>query len=302
MAHVVAQHNRLHTATTCHRLTARPTRPYRHRSGKAGQTSSYPAPETCWSARRRRADQHETTSVDSGLDRTRGGSYIGIFIMGVGMFAIYLFLTYYMQLVLGYSPLKTGVAFLPMVVSLGAAAIIIPALVMPRIGAKITVGGGFTTAAAGLILRTRMGPGSSYTSNILPGLVLLGIGVGIGCGGLSGLDVRHRSDRRRSRVGDTHNHAAGGRLHWYRTAEYNCRHDRDRVHTWEAAGSDLACAGPDRGLCYRFLVGNGDISRLRRSPCCTVTEQAEHLYGSRHARRPMTFLFSLISMLTTPRG
>ncbi|MGK8486690.1 MFS transporter [Nocardia asiatica] len=48
-------------------------------------------------------------------DRNRGASFFAVFIAGTGMFAIFLFLTYYLQQVQGYSPIRTGVAFLPMV-------------------------------------------------------------------------------------------------------------------------------------------------------------------------------------------
>ncbi|ATL69227.1 MFS transporter [Nocardia terpenica] len=113
------------------------------------------------------------------LDRTRGGSYIGIFIMGTGMFAVYLFLTYYMQLVLNYSPLRTGVAFLPLVLSLSVAAVTIPTFLMPRIGAKSTIGGAFGVSAVGLLLLTYIRTDSMYIGGVLPGLTILGFGVGV---------------------------------------------------------------------------------------------------------------------------
>lgn len=112
------------------------------------------------------------------LDRTRGGAYLGIFTMGIGMFAIFLFLTYYMQLNLGYSPLMSGVAFLPMVVAIVVASTTTPPLVLPRLGTKATVAGGFLISVLGMLLLTQLQVDSTYTSHILPGLVVLGYGLG----------------------------------------------------------------------------------------------------------------------------
>nr|WP_228816314.1 MFS transporter [Nocardia transvalensis] len=112
------------------------------------------------------------------LDRTRGASYLTVFVMGIGMFAIFLFLTYYMQLTLGYSPIVTGVAFLPMVAAMIASSTTAPSLLLPRIGPKVTVSGGFLVAAAGMVWLTRIGLDTGYATHILPALILLGLGLG----------------------------------------------------------------------------------------------------------------------------
>ncbi len=112
------------------------------------------------------------------LDRTRGGSYLSVFLAAVGMFGVFLFLTYYMQSTLGYSPVKTGVAFLPMVVVLVISASIATAVLLPRIGPKPIVVAGMLIAAVGLILLTRISVHSSYVSVILPALAVLGLGMG----------------------------------------------------------------------------------------------------------------------------
>ncbi|MCX0271704.1 MFS transporter [Nocardia zapadnayensis] len=112
------------------------------------------------------------------LDRTRGGAYLAVFVMGIGMFAIFLFLTYYMQLTLGYSPIMTGVAFLPMVAAMVASSTTTPSLLLPKLGPKVVVSGGFTIAALGMAWLTRIGLDTGYTTHILPGLILLGLGLG----------------------------------------------------------------------------------------------------------------------------
>ncbi|MEV0111248.1 MFS transporter [Nocardia sp. NPDC050799] len=112
------------------------------------------------------------------LDRTRGGAYLAVFVMGIGMFAIFLFLTYYMQLTLGYSPIMTGVAFLPMVAAMVASSTTTPSLLLPELGPKVVVSGGFAIAALGMAWLTRIGLDTGYTTHILPGLILLGLGLG----------------------------------------------------------------------------------------------------------------------------
>nr|WP_324196882.1 MFS transporter [Nocardia cyriacigeorgica] len=112
------------------------------------------------------------------LDRTRGGSFITVFVMGIGMFAIFLFLTYYMQLSLGYSPITTGVAFLPMVAAMIVSSTTTPSLLLPKLGPKIVVSAGFLIAAAGMAWLTRIGLDTGYTTHILPGLILMGLGLG----------------------------------------------------------------------------------------------------------------------------
>src|SRR5215468_4629968 len=68
------------------------------------------------------------------LDRNRGGAYLAVLIVGAGMFGIFLFLTYYLQQSLGYSPIITGVAFLPMIAMVVIAANVSNVVLMPRFG------------------------------------------------------------------------------------------------------------------------------------------------------------------------
>ncbi|MFD4460302.1 MFS transporter [Nocardia sp. NPDC058480] len=111
-------------------------------------------------------------------DRTRGASYLTVFVMGIGMFAIFLFLTYYMQLTLAYTPIVTGLAFLPMVAGMVVSSTTAPSLLLPKFGPKIVISGGFLVAAAGMLWLTRIGLDSGYVTHILPALVLLGLGLG----------------------------------------------------------------------------------------------------------------------------
>ena len=112
------------------------------------------------------------------LDRTRGGSFLAVFVIGMGMFSIFLFLTYYLQASIGYSPIKTGLAFLPMVGGIVAASTTAPSLLLPRVGPKIVISTSFLVAAAGMALLTRLELDSAYAADIMPGMILLGLGLG----------------------------------------------------------------------------------------------------------------------------
>jgi EmrB/QacA subfamily drug resistance transporter len=112
------------------------------------------------------------------LDRNRAAAYISILIAGAGMFGIFLFVTYYLQTTLGFSPIQTGLSFLPMVAMLVVAAQLSTNLLFPRLGAKIMVPIGMLLGATGMILLTRLDLGSSYVTDVLPGLVILGLAMG----------------------------------------------------------------------------------------------------------------------------
>ncbi len=118
------------------------------------------------------------------LSRFRGGAYLAIGLSAMGMFGIFLFLTYYLQLTLRYSPVKTGLAFLPMVAALMVSSTTSSGVLMPRLGPRRLVPVGMVIAAAGLaFLATQLGFHTSYPDTILLSLVLTGFGLGMvfGC-------------------------------------------------------------------------------------------------------------------------
>jgi EmrB/QacA subfamily drug resistance transporter len=113
------------------------------------------------------------------LDRNRGAAYLGILLAGAGMFGVFLFVTYYLQDTLHYSPVITGVAFLPMVACIALSSNLSNIVLMPRIGPKPIVGSGLLLAAVGVLLFTRIGVHSTYAGTILPALLLTGLGLGL---------------------------------------------------------------------------------------------------------------------------
>jgi predicted MFS family arabinose efflux permease len=113
------------------------------------------------------------------LDRNRGGAYLAMFFAAIGMFGVFLFLTYYLQKSLGFSPVRSGLAFLPMLATLMLAATVGTAKLMPRMGPRPLVSVGLILATVGSVLLTRIGIHSSYDSHVLPALLLLGLGLGL---------------------------------------------------------------------------------------------------------------------------
>jgi EmrB/QacA subfamily drug resistance transporter len=112
-------------------------------------------------------------------DRARGGAYATIALAGSAVFAVFLFLTYYMQQDLGFSPLKTGVAFLPMSVMIVLTATTVQTRVLARTGARPIVIGGMTLGIIAMTLFTHLTPHGSYAGEVLPGVILTGIGMGM---------------------------------------------------------------------------------------------------------------------------
>jgi EmrB/QacA subfamily drug resistance transporter len=113
------------------------------------------------------------------LDRDRGGSFVAVFITGAGMFGVFLFLTYYLQEMLGYSPVKTGLAFLPMVFVLMISATLATTRLLPRVGARPLVVIGMLLAAVGMAWMTGIDVTTSYPAHILGPLLVMGVGIGL---------------------------------------------------------------------------------------------------------------------------
>jgi MFS family permease len=94
------------------------------------------------------------------------------------MFGIFLFVTYYLQTSLHYSPIKTGLSFLPMIGLLVVAAQLSTNIFVPRFGPKVMVPIGMTIGAIGMLYLTRLDLSSTYAANVLPPLMILGVGMG----------------------------------------------------------------------------------------------------------------------------
>jgi len=113
------------------------------------------------------------------LDRTRGGAYLAVGVASVSLFGAFLFLTYYLQTIKGYSPVTAGLAFLPMVGGLLVSANLSSNVLLPRVGPRILISSGLLTGAAAMAYLTQLSVTSSYAGGVLPALILLGLGFGM---------------------------------------------------------------------------------------------------------------------------
>ncbi|MZD06399.1 MFS transporter, partial [Streptomyces sp. SID5785] len=122
---------------------------------------------------------HPLLPVRVVLDRDRGASYLAMFISGAGLFGVFLFLTYYLQQILDYSPVLTGVAFLPMVGCMIFSSVVATNSLLPRLGPKPLVPLGMALAAGSMAWLTALDTHSSYAAHVLPPLLVTGVGLGL---------------------------------------------------------------------------------------------------------------------------
>ena len=111
-------------------------------------------------------------------DRNRSTSYLARLLMVAGMMGMFFFLTQFLQNLLGYSPLKTGVAFLPLTAVLFAASTLSARVLVERVGSRALIAGGVTLSTGGLLWLTQLSETSNYLSLLGP-LLLFGLGNGI---------------------------------------------------------------------------------------------------------------------------
>ena len=118
------------------------------------------------------------------LERNRGGSYLAALLNVVGLFAMFIFVSYYMQQILHYSAAKAGLAFLPfalgVVVAAGAAT-----KLLPKIGPRIAISAGLLMSALGLLWLTQIGVHTSYWAHLFPQEIVMSLGLGLAFPALS---------------------------------------------------------------------------------------------------------------------
>jgi EmrB/QacA subfamily drug resistance transporter len=113
------------------------------------------------------------------LNRNRGAAYLSMLIASAGMFATFLFLTYYLQQTLRYSPVVTGFAFLPIVGGIAVAANLSTIVLMPRIGPKPLVATGMLVGAGAMVWLAQLGPHTAYAAGIVGPVIMVGVGLGM---------------------------------------------------------------------------------------------------------------------------
>ena len=123
-----------------------------------------------------RRSAHPLLPLRIALDRNRGGSYIVFGLVGAALFAMFLFLTYYFQTVLGYSALRSGFAFLPFSGGIIVGAGMVSQL-LPRVGPKPLMIGGLVAAILGMLWLTQIDLESTFVSHVLPAQILISVGM-----------------------------------------------------------------------------------------------------------------------------
>jgi EmrB/QacA subfamily drug resistance transporter len=112
------------------------------------------------------------------LNRNRAGAYVATFFASFCLFATFFLVTYYLQGTLGFSPLTSGLAFLPMSAGLVLASNLSTIVLLPRVGPRPVVPAGLAVAAGATAWLTQLGPHTGYVEGVLGPLVLLGLGLG----------------------------------------------------------------------------------------------------------------------------
>ena len=113
------------------------------------------------------------------LDRTRGGSYVAVGLSGIAIFGVFLFLTYYLQTVKGYSPVTSGLAFLPLIGCILLSSNVSSIVTLPRVGPRVLITTGMLFGAAAMAYLTQLTVTSSYVGGVLPALLIMGLGFGM---------------------------------------------------------------------------------------------------------------------------
>jgi EmrB/QacA subfamily drug resistance transporter len=111
-------------------------------------------------------------------DRTRGGAYLGLGMAAIAMFGVFLFLTYYLQRTKGFTPVETGVAFLPLTASVMATAALVNVRLLQRVGPRPLLTTGMVLGAGAMVWLAQLEPESSYAGHVLPALIVAGLGLG----------------------------------------------------------------------------------------------------------------------------
>jgi EmrB/QacA subfamily drug resistance transporter len=113
------------------------------------------------------------------LDRTRGGSYVAVGLSGIAIFGVFLFLTYYLQEVKGYSPVTSGLAFLPMIGCILLSSNVSSIVTLPRLGPRVLITTGMLLGTGAMSYLAQLTVTSNYLGGILPALLVMGLGFGM---------------------------------------------------------------------------------------------------------------------------
>ncbi len=123
--------------------------------------------------------KHPLMPIRIVTNRTRAGSLISLLLTTMGIYAVFLLLAYYLEETLGFSPLRAGFSFLPLVLSITLSAGFASARLLARTGPRPLVPTGMLLSSMGMVLFTRITPYSDYWGHVMPGLIVTGLGLGL---------------------------------------------------------------------------------------------------------------------------
>ena len=188
-------------------------------------------------------------------ERNRAGAFLASLLTGAGLFAMFVFLSYYLQEVLGFSALKAGIAFLPFAAGIIVAAAVSTSLV-PRLGPRIPMTLGMLVGALGLARLTQIGVHTSYWTHVLPPEILMSLGLGLAFPAFCSTALTRVNDRRR-RCGQRpgQHHPAGRGVARHRPPQHGGRHRHRQLHRHQRPGLRQGRCRPR--LCRRLRPGGG---------------------------------------------
>ncbi len=127
-----------------------------------------------------RSSKHPLLPLRVVTERNRGGAFLASALVGVALFGTFIFLTYYLQgpTTLGYSPLRTGFAFLPFSVGVIVSATV-ASILLPRIAPRWVMSVGLVMAGAGMLWFTQLAAHSGYWPHVFPAEVVMSLGLGL---------------------------------------------------------------------------------------------------------------------------
>ena len=123
--------------------------------------------------------QHPLLPLRIVTNRTRAGSLLSLLLTSMGIYAVFLLLAFYLEETLGYSPLRAGFAFLPLVIAITLSAYYASARLLAITGPRPLVPTGMLLSMMGMVLFTRLTPLPDYVGHVLPGLIVMGLGLGL---------------------------------------------------------------------------------------------------------------------------
>ena len=212
-------------------------------------------------------------------ERNRAGAYLAALLTGAGLFAMFVFLSYYLQGVLHYSALKAGVAFLPFAAGIVVAAGVSSTLV-PKVGPRLPMALGLGIGAVGLAWLTQIGVATSYWTHVLPPEILMSVGLGLAFPALSStalVNVRNQDSGVASALVNTAQQVGGS----LGTALLNTVAATATATYIAAHGPVFARAGLVHGYSVAFAIGAGILAAAAIVSAVLVTAgRQEAMMGS----------------------